>query len=410
MPVCKRTPLEGELDCAHQDFDVPDVLLSVCETGRTGLLTFSTTEAEKTLFVREGSYIFAKSSSMDDRLGEYLLRSRLVALRDLASLSKMVKPGKRLGALLVESGALDPKELVQSVVGQVRSIVLSLFRWTKAEYRFLEQELPSKETITLNMPTSKLIVDGIRGIDSWWRIERGIGELDSLYRTVSGTEETLRSVQLDTPALELLAMLSKPKRIGDACTDSSLTEMEVCKLIWAFRSLGWVESVEDDGTALLDNWQLKEESPPEEAAAKPVVAELEPTIPKPEPVSPAAVLSESPVPVAAELPAPGHVDPMIEPANHGDVPHFENDTRLSFAPDSNQPFPPAPADPVDDDQTVYLPPAARAPDSVEAPVSAGEQKAERDPDSLPALDPSMDMDMDMDMEGLSEALKADSSK
>ncbi|MGH9460947.1 MAG: DUF4388 domain-containing protein, partial [Vicinamibacteria bacterium] len=272
MPVCKRTPLEGGLDCAHQDFDVPDILLNVCETGRTGLLTFSTTEAEKTLFVREGSYIFAKSSSMDDRLGEYLLRSQRVALRDLASLSKMVKPGKRLGALLVESGALDPKELVRSVVGQVRSIVLSLFRSTKAEYRFVEQELPSKETITLSMPTSKLIVDGIRGIDSWWRIERGIGELDSLYRAVSGTEEALRSVHLDTPALELLAMLSKPKRIGDACTDSSLTEMEVCKLLWAFRSLGWVESVEDDGTALLDNWQVEAESPPEEVAAEPVVA------------------------------------------------------------------------------------------------------------------------------------------
>ena len=95
MPVCKKTPLEGELDCAKLDFDVPDVLLSVCETRSTGLLTFSTTEAEKTLFLREGSYIFAKSSSMDDRLGEYLLRSQRVALKDLASLSRMVKPGKR---------------------------------------------------------------------------------------------------------------------------------------------------------------------------------------------------------------------------------------------------------------------------------------------------------------------------
>ena len=400
MPVCKRTPLEGELDCAHQDFDVPDVLLNVCETGRTGLLTFSTTEAEKTLFVREGSYIFANSSSMDDRLGEYLLRSQRVALRDLASLSKMVKPGKRLGALLVESGALDPKELVQSVVGQVRSIVLSLFRWTKAEYRFVEQELPSKETITLSMPTAKLIVDGIRAIDSWWRIERGIGELDSLYRAVSGTEEALRSVHLDTPALELLAMLSKPKRIGDACTDSSLTEMEVCKLLWAFRSLGWVESVEDDGTALLDNWQMEAESAPQEAAAEPVVAE-------PEPVSHEAVPPESPVPVAAVLPAPILANPILSPANHGDVPHFENDTGLAFARDSNQPFPsPEPAEPADGDQTVYLPPAARAPHSVEVPEGADGRKTRGDPDALPTLDPSMDMDM----EGLSEALKGDASK
>jgi hypothetical protein len=409
MPVCKRTPLEGELDCANQDFDVPDILLNVCETGRTGLLTFSTTEAERTLFVREGSYIFAKSSSMDDRLGEFLLRSQRVALRDLVSLSKMVKPGKRLGALLVESGALDPKELVQSVVGQVRSIVLGLFRWTKAQYRFVEQELPSKETITLSMPTSKLIVDGIQGIDSWWRIERGIGELDSLYRAVSGTEEAVRSVHLDTPALELLAMLSKPKRIGDACTDSSLTELEVCKLLWVFRSLGWVESVEDDGTALLDNWQMNAEGLPVESAVGPLVAEPEP-VPKTEPPLPEAAPSQSPGLVAPELPAPGPAHPILSAANHGDGPHFESDKGLPFTQESSPRFPPADsmdaADAADEDQTVYLPPAARAPNSVEVPEGVGEQKTEQDPDAVPALDPSMDMDM----EGLSEALKSDSSK
>ncbi len=385
MPVCKKTPLEGELDCAKLDFDVPDVLLSVCETRSTGLLTFSTTEAEKTLFLREGSYIFAKSSSMDDRLGEYLLRSQRVALKDLASLSRMVKPGKRLGALLVESGALDPKGLVQSVIGQVRSIVLGLFRWTKAQYRFIEQDLPSKETITLNMPTAQLIVDGICGIDSWWRIERGIGELDFLYRAVSGTEEALRSIELDTPALELLAMLSKPKRIGDACTDSSLSEIEVCKLLWAFRSLGWVESVEDDGTALLDNWQAEAESAPAEAPAEP-----EPAAPAfPEPVAVAI-----PMPVDGETSVPAVVEPIAEPDDNGKGPSFQDDSGLPFSQEG-QPFPPAAgvSSPAEEGQT-------------KAPV-ANDPKAERDEDSEP---PAMDPDMDMDMEGLSEALKGGQSK
>jgi len=393
MPVCKKVPLEGELDCAQQDFDVPDILLSVCETKATGLLTFSTTEAEKTLFVREGTYIFAKSSSMDDRLGEYLLRSQRVALRDLASLSRMVRPGKRLGALLVESGALDPKGLVQSVVGQVRSIVLGLFRWTKAQYRFVEQELPSKETITLNMPTSQLIVDGILGIDSWWRIERGIGELDSLYRAVPGTEEALRSVELDTPALELLAMLNKPKRIGDACTDSSLTEMEVCKLIWAFRSLGWVESVEDDGTALLDNWQMEEQS----AAAGPEPAlELTPE-PPPEPASSEAPAPVPAEPVSGEVPAPAVVEPVVDSGPNGDQTGSESDAP-SFTEES--PFPPP-----GDDQTVLLQPARPGTETSKPEDAADHGSAKQEPDAeLPAMDP------DMDMEGLSEALKGDSSK
>lgn len=175
--------------------------------------------------------------------------------------SKLIKPGKRLGALLVESGYLDPKELVKSVVGQVRSIILSLFNWTKAHYEFVAQDLPSKETITLDMPTPQLIVDGIREIDSWWRISRGIGDLDSMYQAVSGTEGSLRSIELETPALELLAMLRRPKGVTEACTESSLKELDVCKLLWAFRSLGWVEAVEDDGASLLDQWDKTEAAP-----------------------------------------------------------------------------------------------------------------------------------------------------
>ena len=370
MPVGKRTPLQGELDCASSDFDVPDILLTVCETKGTGLLTFSTGEAEKTLFVRGGSFVFAKSSSIDDRLGEYLLRTGRVTLKDLARLSKLVQPGKRLGTLLVESGALDPKGLVQAVVGQVRSIVLSLFRWTKAQYSFVEQELPSKETITLNMPTAQLIVDGIRGIESWWRIERGIGELDSVYRTVSGTEGSLRSLDLDTPALELLAMLSKPKRTEEVCTDSALKEMEVCRLLWAFRSLGWVELVEDDGSSLLDNWQVDEKASSSEGPA--------PTVPI--------------------------VGAGVEPGGNGAGPRFESDAAVPSWEVSGPPFPSV------DVEGPGAPPAEGEPPLPRGDEPSAVPLAEK-PGSKPQPEAERPvMGMDLDMEGLGEVLKGGQSE
>jgi hypothetical protein len=369
MPVQTKIPLQGELDSSVADYDLPDILLTVCETKSTGLLTFSSPEAEKTLFVRDGSYIFAKSSSLDDRLGEYLLRSERVALKDLATLGKLVKPGKRLGALLVESGALDPKGLVQSVVGQVRSIILSLFRWTKAEYGFVEQELPSKETITLNMPTPQLIVDGIRGIDSWWRISRGIGELDSVYRAVADQEGSIRSTDLETSELELLAMLSRPRRVEDVCADSPLREMDVCKLLWAFRSLGWVEFVEDDGSSLLESWQMNEETPA-----------------PPESIVPSE---------------PALVEPIVEAKAEGGAdspPSFENDSALpSFSESPEQPFPP----PTEDHPA---PPGAPS-TSPNEEKPKGEDKEDPKPET-----PIVGTDMDMDMEGLGEVLKGGESE
>ncbi|MEE9263238.1 MAG: DUF4388 domain-containing protein [Vicinamibacteria bacterium] len=420
MPVRAEIPLQGEFESSTADHDLPDILLAVCETKGTGLLTFSNPEAEKTLFVRDGSFIFAKSSAIDDRLGEYMLRSGRVGLKDLEAVSKLVKPGKRLGALLVESGVLDPKELVQSVVGQVRSIILSLFKWTKAHYEFVAQDLPSKETITLDMPTPQLIVDGIREIDSWWRISRGIGDLDSTYQAVSGTEGSLRSIELETPALELLAMLSRPKRVTEACTESSLKELDVCKLLWAFRSLGWVETVEDDGTTLLDQWDLTEDAP-----------------------SPAESPQELPGGPGADgepAPLPAMVEPIVEavpenavegaPGSEDDppFPQFDDQTVVLTSPvpglPSIQAEPIVPSDAVEEppptgpiasaepaatasqDQPVQ---PAQAEDPVTGPEGPDPEKPEPEAKS-PAPTVGTDMDMDLDLDGLGEVLKGGKSE
>lgn len=243
-------PLEGELNCWTRGYDLPDILVAIRNTRKTGLLRFVSTEAEKTLFVRNGETIFASSSSEDDRLGEYLLRQGKITLQDLHRFAHQVRPGKRLGTLLVEDGLLEPKELVQAVIGQVRAIILSLFRWTEAWYGFNEQELPGKETITLNMPTARLILDGVRLIDSWRRIAQGVGDMRSVYRRVAGNEETLRSVELDTTTLGVLAMLSRPHSVEESCASSQLPDIDVCRMIWVFRCLGWIELAEREPAAV----------------------------------------------------------------------------------------------------------------------------------------------------------------
>ena len=427
MPVRTKIPLQGEFESSTADHDLPDILLAVCETKGTGLLTFSNPEAEKTLFVRDGSFIFAKSSAIDDRLGEYLLRSGRVGLKDLEAVTKLVKPGKRLGALLVESGALDPKELVQSVVGQVRSIILSLFKWTKAHYEFVAQDLPSKETITLDMPTPQLIVDGIREIDSWWRISRGIGELDSTYQAISGTEGSLRSIELETSALELLVMLSRPKRVTEVCTDSSLKELDVCKLLWAFRSLGLVETVEDDGTALLDQWDKTEDAPapaesPQELRAGPE--------------SPGADAEPVPLPAMAAM-----VEPIVEAVPENAVegaPGFENDPASPQFDDETvvltspvlPGLPSIQAEPIVASDAVEEPPPTGPITSAEpaamanqdqpvqhaqvegpGPGPEGPDPEQPEPEAKPPA-PTMgtDMDMDLDIDGLGEVLKGGKSE
>jgi hypothetical protein len=235
-------PLRGKFDCWNQGFDFCDLLLSICLSGKTGDLRFRSPEAEKTVVIQSGRVVFARSSSADDRLGPYLLKLGKVRFDHLMDLTKFVSPTKRFGTVLVENHVLSPKDLVQGVIGQVRSIVLSLFTWTEAEYAFEEKE-PEKETITLRIPTSKLVVDGVRQVTSWRRVVAGIGSLDAVYQTRDGVDEASSDAGLEPAVLELLSDLRGPKTIAEACAGSELSDFEVCQLLWAFRALEWIAAV-----------------------------------------------------------------------------------------------------------------------------------------------------------------------
>jgi hypothetical protein len=239
-----RAPIahRGRFDCWNQGFDFSDLLLSICNSGETGDLVFRSPEAEKTVVIQSGRVVFARSSSADDRLGPYLLRLGKVRFDHLMDLTRFVSPTKRFGTVLVENHVLSPKDLVQGVIGQVRSIVLSLFNWTEAEYSFDAKGL-EKETITLRIATPKLIADGVRQVTSWRRVMGGIGSLDAVYQTNDGIEEVASKAELDSATLELLSDLRGPKTIAEACAGSELSDFEVCQLLWAFRSLEWVAPV-----------------------------------------------------------------------------------------------------------------------------------------------------------------------
>jgi hypothetical protein len=242
MSPPKTVPLEGKLDGWGGGFDVPDLLLALSRERRSGRLEIASADVERVVFFDRGRIVFASSSSPDDRLGAYLLLRNELGLADLRRLSGSVRPGQRLGSLLVKEGILSSEALPDAVLGQVRGIVLDLFRWPRASYRFVEETPSLGEAITLEVPEAQWILDGIEGVKSWLRVARGVGPLDALFESVDGHEASLRAIDLDTGSLELLAMLRHPKAVPEICASSELPDIAICRRLWAFRLLGWVRA------------------------------------------------------------------------------------------------------------------------------------------------------------------------
>jgi hypothetical protein len=236
----KAMKREGSL----AESDLPSLMQSLYEERWSGQLTLTSAGVGKTVTVQDGKMVFASSSSTDDRLGELLMRRGRLSLQQFIDASNAMAPGKRLGTVLVEQGALAPKDLVAGVIDQTREIIYSLFLWTEGHYR-IQEGPPSAEAIKLNLSTPDLIAEGIRRIDAWSRIDRAIGGKDARYARAADHERALAQMSLDPDRRAIVETLAQPRSVGEICAASTLADFEVCRAIWAFRVVGMLRRVEE---------------------------------------------------------------------------------------------------------------------------------------------------------------------
>ncbi len=219
--------------------DIADLVQDLYEHGFTGKLTLMRRGNERRLWMQAGNIVFASSTDRDDRLGELLLCQGRLSLRQFRLASSAVGPGKRLGTVLVEQGVLTPKELVRAVVEHTREIVCSVLQWTDGQYELMPG-MDTAETITLKMSTPDLILEGLRRVQGWSRIVRALGGAQASYERSPNYEDIVGRMTLSLERLEILTNLHTARELEAICADARLTDIEVCRTLWAFRVVGAV--------------------------------------------------------------------------------------------------------------------------------------------------------------------------
>ncbi len=235
-------PLSGRL----AENGLPGILTHLHRIKTSGTLSVSREDVIKNLYIKNGEIIFASSNYEGDRLGEVLLKAGKISVKQFETASKALsKTKKRLGGILVELGYLKPKDLFWGVKYQVREIVASLFDLADGSYEFLPGEIPPGEVITLHMSTANLIMDGVKRINDWTRISRGIPPMEAVLRPTSDPLKLYQDVDVSPEEKRILGLFDGKRTIKEVITSSDIGDFEALKAVCAFFSIGMLE--EDNG-------------------------------------------------------------------------------------------------------------------------------------------------------------------
>jgi hypothetical protein len=225
--------IRGEIETSS----VPELIRSLLGSGETGLLVVRNGETTKSVYIRQGRVVYAASTDPDERLGENLLLRGRITARQYVEASKMIRPGRRLGAILVEMKAIEADELIPAVEQQVKEILMDLFTWTHGEYEMIIKEINPSDVVALNISTENLILEGIRRNRNWSRVMRGVGSLEAAP-VPTGNTDVLYKLELTEEEQEVLSHVNGRSTVEQICQVSYLSNFETCRTLWALQVVG----------------------------------------------------------------------------------------------------------------------------------------------------------------------------
>ena len=234
--------IEGPL----RELGIHDVFQLLDLSRKTGTLTVTSLlrDNQGTVYFDRGAVIYALIRSNPHPLGELLLRAGKISEGDLSrarDAQTKSGDGRRLGEILVESGAVTRRELERHVRFQVEEVVFELMSWREGFFSFEEREVvnvPAEATIRIS--TESLLMEGARRIDEWSRIEGKIPHLGVVPSLCAVTDDHAAQLDLLPNEWEVLSEIDGARDLRAIAAELARSEFDVARIAYGLVTTGVV--------------------------------------------------------------------------------------------------------------------------------------------------------------------------
>jgi two-component system, OmpR family, response regulator len=228
-----ESPFQYTGDLAEEP--LPEILRTIHHHRAPGVVTATSGDVVKKIYLLGGNVIFATSSDLHDSLGAYLKKSATISSGELRISTSRIDAahGKRHGELLVEMGVLTPDQLRQIVSEQVKAILYSVFSWEKGTVTFEVGRFRMDELIQLDVSTPQAIADGIRQLPDPRRVVLRLGPSWTVFERGEVQAEA-SGVSWSEGELKLLSLVDGRRSLRDLITAGPDDVSTNARLVYAF--------------------------------------------------------------------------------------------------------------------------------------------------------------------------------
>lgn len=233
--------LQGDLGA----IGLADVLTFMSMVRKTGTLELFHDDIQKIIQLEQGEIGFASSNAPEDQLSRFLMQNGKITREQFDALQDRFEEGDtRVGKLLVQMGALTPKELWWGVQQHVLGIIYSLFAWTTGSFSFVETEVSTEEKITLNMSTTAMIMEGMRRLDEEARIQERIPNQQVIFARVPQDQNALAPLDLSTTELDVLEAVDGERPVHEINRSlNNLTDFDTRRILFSLLSARLIKPI-----------------------------------------------------------------------------------------------------------------------------------------------------------------------
>lgn len=189
---------------------LPDILRQIYSERLTGELVLTRGQEYKQIYFETGNIVFAASNQPQDRIGASLLRQGIIKPDQFEQVMAQTSEGKRFGQVLVEAGIMNERDVTTNITFQILDIIYSVFTWTTGDYEFLDGECRLAEELKLKLTTASIILEGVRRIEDFGVIRRGLGDLNRFIAPSTSPLLRMQTMTLKPLERQLLEMVAQP--------------------------------------------------------------------------------------------------------------------------------------------------------------------------------------------------------